>query len=283
MAGPGGPYHCRMKPDPGASITRIVSWNIRAGGGRRATGILAQLLAWRPDIILLAEFRGTAASQWLATQLMAAGYAFQLTSIESSKPATNALLLASRSPLHLVSVARGPKKRSRWLLAEAATEPPITIGAMHAYNHDRPKLKYPMLNSILRMLGAWQAGAGLIIGDTNCGKTGIDEEKPSVPPFRREHDWMIAVERRRWTDAFRQLHGDRREFTWYSHRNNGFRLDHAFCSPELAPALTGASHRWGIDPAQPQRRDALSDHAALLLDFDRRKLDTSSNLKLGES
>ena len=77
---------------------RIVSWNIRAGGGKRAAGILTQLLAWQPEIIGLSEFHGTAASQWLASELNLAGYCYQLSSINSKLPAKNALLLASRYP-----------------------------------------------------------------------------------------------------------------------------------------------------------------------------------------
>ena len=57
------------------------------------------------------------------------------------------------------------------------------------------------------------------------------------------------------------------EYTWYSHRNNGFRLDHAFCSPELVPAIVGLQHAWGRDSEQPNRRDALSDHAAVIIEF----------------
>jgi hypothetical protein len=85
---------------------RIVSWNIRAGGGKRAAGILAQLLAWQPHTIGLCEFRGTAASQWLATELAAAGYPHQLSSVDWKRPSRNALLLASRDPLSAVSATR---------------------------------------------------------------------------------------------------------------------------------------------------------------------------------
>jgi exonuclease III len=48
---------------------RIISWNIRAGGGRRVAGIAAQLQRWRPDVVALQEFRGTAPSRELARRL----------------------------------------------------------------------------------------------------------------------------------------------------------------------------------------------------------------------
>ena len=104
------------------------------------------------------------------------------------------------------------------------------------------------------------------------GKRELDEEKPQGNRFRREHDWLVAIEKRGWADGFRHLHGTRREYTWYSQRNNGFRLDYAFSCPRLTPGLTQLQHAWGQVPAQPERRDGLSDHAAIILDLDTRRL-----------
>lgn len=81
-----------------SDMLRIVSWNIRAGGGKRAAGILAQLLAWRPHTIGLCEFRGTAASQWLASELAAAGYPQQLTSVDPKRPAKTPYCWRAASP-----------------------------------------------------------------------------------------------------------------------------------------------------------------------------------------
>jgi len=254
-------------PDSRPEPLRIVSWNIRAGGGKRAEGILAQLLDWRADVIGLCEYRATSASQWLAAELDNAGYHHQLHSTNPDKPATNALMLASRAPLQAVRAPKMPKHRERWLLAQIQKPAPITFGLMHVPNYTAPKLKYPFLSALLKMTETWKSGPAVLIGDTNCGQRGLDEENPQGPRFKREHDWVVGMRQRGWVDAFRHLHGARREYTWYSHRNNGFRLDHAFCSPQLAGAISGVQHVWGRDSEQPGRRDALSDHAALLVDL----------------
>ena len=246
---------------------RFVSWNIRAGGGQRAPLILEKLLNWQPHTIGLCEFRGTAASQWLAAELAAAGYRHQLCSANPKYPARNALLLASRDPLQAINVSRQPRNRERWLLARLQSDPALVLGLMHVPNYTTPRRKYPYLAAVLRMIGAWQLGPALLIGDTNCGKRELDEEKPQGSRFRREHDWLVGIEKRGWVDAFRHLHGKRREFTWYSHRDNGFRLDYAFTNPELTPALERLRHVWADDAEQPRRRDAVSDHAALIVDL----------------
>jgi len=249
-------------------FTRIVSWNIRAGGGRRSDQILRQLLDWEPDVIGLCEFRGTPASQELAQRLAESGFPNQLMTTRDRSPARNALLLASRFPLQLTPVLKMPKNRERWLLAKIESVSAFTIGLMHVPNYTTPKLKYPFLTAVHKMVDSQDLGPTLLIGDTNCGKRGIDEENTQPARFYREHDWIAGFDDRGWVDAFRHLHGDKREYSWYSHRNNGFRLDYAFCSPELKASIKAAQYVWGSDPENIRRREALSDHAALIVDIE---------------
>lgn len=257
---------------------RIIYWNIRAGGGKRIDGIYDQLLDWQPDIIGLSEFRGTPASQQLAAQLSEMGYPHQLTSFLPDKLATNALLLASRYPLSRIKSKHMPTLAERWILAEAETatktqtQVPITVGLMHVPNYTKPHLKYPFLEAVSKMAGGWRRGPAILGGDTNCGKRNIDEEKPMTAKFQKEHDFIVNMEEHGWADAFRHQHGDRREYTWYSHRNNGFRLDYAFLSPDFAPSLTKTEHVWGHNPVEPERREGLSDHAALIVDVNLARL-----------
>ncbi len=247
---------------------RIVSWNIRAGGGRRVEGILQQIKHWQPDLIGLCEFRATPPSLWLAEQLGSLGYGFQISSGVKQNPAKNALLLASRIPLRRMNLPGMPSLKERWILARTQTPPKIAIGLMHTPNFTTPELKYPMLEAVNYIAGKWRSGAGLIMGDTNCTEKGIDEENALSGNFQREYDFMRNLRDHNWIDSFRHLYGMKREYTWYSHRNNGFRLDQAFCNDKLMPALSGFSHQWGVDSSNPSRRDALSDHAAMIIELD---------------
>ena len=250
-----------------SASTRIVFWNIRAGGGKRAEAIGDQLLAWQPDVIGLSEFRGTPASQSLAERLSGAGWPHQIQTTDRTARARNALLLASRWPLRRRRIAGMPVLRDRWLLARIEAPRPFTMGLVHAPNFTSPDLKYPLLEAILDIAGRWRSGPSLIGGDTNSGLRHLDEETPLGPQFHREYDFIEGMGTRGWADAFRHLHGERREYTWYSHRNNGFRLDHVFLSPHLIPHLEACRHDWGRHPADPERREGLSDHAAVILDI----------------
>lgn len=248
---------------------RIVSWNIRAGGGKRKDGIFAQLLAWQPEVIALSEFRGTPASQALVAQLAQAGWTHQLQSIDRRRLATNSLLIAARHPLRQLKTRHAPRQPRRWLLARVLSPIPFVIGNMHIPNFNTG-FKYPYHAAVLKVMQRWRQGPAFFVGDTNSGKSYIDDATGIF--WRREHEWMEAIEALGWVDAFRHLHGEKRVYSWYSHRDNGFRLDQAFLNPKMMPALQAMRYEWGKSELEPERRDGLSDHAAILLELDLSKL-----------
>src|SRR4029077_19232757 len=83
---------------PGHAM-RIVSWNIRAGGGSRTVAIADQLARWSPDVVALSEFRATPPSVDLSRVLAQRGLTYQLCTAFAGLPRVNALLVASRWPL----------------------------------------------------------------------------------------------------------------------------------------------------------------------------------------
>lgn len=256
---------------PAQSALRIVGWNIRAGGGRRLERIAAQLRAWQPDVIALSEFRGTAASTALAEALCTAGWPHQRTTAARRVPEQreNALLVASRWPIRRHSVRRMPRHPRRWLLTRIALPEaqggPLTLGAMHAPTEVTGQ-KWTVLDAMLDTARHWRGGPALFLGDTNTGRPLLDEQSPV---FSERHAAWMETMHRRWPDAHRLHAGDEaRAYTWYSpNAGNGFRLDEAFLHPSLAARLLNVRHLWGASAEGASRRDELSDHAALLLDF----------------
>ena len=73
--------------------------------------------------------------------------------------------------------------------------------------------------------------------------------------------YMDAIEQIGFRDLWRHRHPDRREYSWFSTRNNGFRIDHAFLSQELA-ACAGTVHY-----SHKERVAGLSDHSPLILEL----------------
>ena len=74
---------------------------------------------------------------------------------------------------------------------------------------------------------------------------------------------------RGWLDGFRHLEGKARAYTWYSpNAGNGFRRwNQAFLNGALLPSLGSVRYEWGRRRPGVRPTPALSDHAALLLDF----------------
>ena len=121
------------------------------------------------------------------------------------------------------------------------------------------KAKLPLLKYMTSLPRAYLMEPTLMVGDLNSGKQGIDG--PDTFVFF-EGAYLETLESQGWTDGFRHFQGDAQEFTWYSHRANGYRLDHAFASPPMTARLLNVrySHR--------ERETGLSDHSILIVDLD---------------
>ena len=243
---------------------RIVFWNIRAGGGVRVGRIAAQLERWAPDAVALCEFRATPPSLELARALAGVGLAYQCTTADPSQPNANRLFIAARFPMRRLRLRVGPGDPGRLLLLASVEAPePLTLGAMHVPNRvtGRKDLFYA---AVLTVLARWRRGPTVLLGDTNSGRPGLDEETPVFG--RREDAWLSGLEQSGWHDAFRLLRGPERAYTWYSpNGGNGFRLDQAFVKLEVRPRLRDVRYDWGRRVGRLGRR--LSDHAALLVDL----------------
>jgi len=203
-------------------------------------------------------------SQQIAGGLAGAGLQYQATALSEVKPNTNAVMIAARTPLARIGLRKRPTERGRWLMAREGGQG-VAIGAMHIPNQHTGR-KPGFHDAVVDLAGRWRGKPALLVGDTNSGRIGLDEERPVFN--RRTDQWFDRLTASGWRDGFRALHGEAREYTWYSHRGNGFRLDQIFVSPVLAGNLKQVRHIWPPHPDQPGRRDGLSDHAALIADFE---------------
>ena len=153
---------------------RVVSWNIRAGGGQRVAGIADQIARWAPDVVALSEFRATPPSTELARALAQRGLSHQLCTASAGLPRVNALLVASRWPLTRVRSRGAPiAEAGRWLLAHVAGPCAITLGAMHVPNRVTGR-KFPFLDAVLGVAHGWRRGPALLVGDTRLGPDADD-------------------------------------------------------------------------------------------------------------
>src|SRR5258705_2867990 len=212
---------------------RVVFWNIRAGGAGRAAAIARRFGGGEADAVALAEFRGPPPSGELACDVAWLGLPYQWATADPARPGVNGLLLASRWPLRRLRLPCAPTEPCRWLLARVLAPRPLALGVMHVPNRAGGR-KYPFLDAVLSTARRRWATPALLVGDTNSGRIGLDEE---VPAFNRIEDvWIRALDQAGWTDAYRHLRGTARAYTWFSpNGGDGFPIEQALLNRAPPP------------------------------------------------
>ncbi|WP_146396980.1 endonuclease/exonuclease/phosphatase family protein [Planctomycetes bacterium CA13] len=242
---------------------KIVSWNIRHGGGKQSDSISDQLARWEPSIVCLSEFRGTKPSQEIATRLSEHGLGFQMTTVVKSRPVDNRLLVASEYPITRLECHGKLQEIGSWLHVEVDCEIPFRLAAMYVPNRGKPShLKYQIHDEVIEMMKSEGDNATIAMGDTNTGQPDLDESAK----FFNKHEarWFDRISETGWIDAWRHRNPEKREYTWHTHTGSGFRLDQAFVTQKMNQRVTSIEYRWGRD-AEDQ---CLSDHAAIMVELD---------------
>lgn len=244
-------------------VLRLVSWNICHGGGKRYPEIIAQLRSWQPDVVGLSEFRGTAPSQSIATALSEMGLTHQHSTVDSTAPNNDRLLLASRYPFAIQTPSVYPHF-GRWIHATLDGEITWTLIVMWVPNRDLTGVKYAFHDAVVQSLRPLAGQAGLAFGDTNTGAPVLDEEASFFNV--REGQWYKNLAQAGWIDLWRDRYPDRREYTWHTPGSGtGFRIDQVFATGYTNQYIRDVRYEWGSPPVGKLRGP--SDHAAIIVDL----------------
>jgi exonuclease III len=167
----------------------------------------------------------------------------------------NGVLIASRKKLRLAGqVTEHVPEPWRMLTA--------TIGQVRLFGIYMPNLKakIPYWEALIDASGPHAAGHALALGDFNTCRAYVDEPGATDgTAFFIDRIQEVGLR-----DVWRDRYPEGREYSWYSHRRNGFRIDHAFASPLMARRI--GVIRYSHD----ERVTGLSDHSALLVEVERR-------------
>ena len=227
---------------------RILTLNLRAGGGPRIPGLVEAIGAQGADVVVLTEFRLGASGTQLLELLASQGYAQVLHS--SPPPRTNSALIVSRAPGNPEAV---PAPHHR--IVGVRFEEVSIHGVYLPLNLSKVEFWDDHLASAI---AAVHEGSAILIGDFN---TGMPDERQSRVRFFAE-DRFAALLDAGWVDAVRSRRMGAPEFSWFSHAKNGFTIDHALVSPSLAHRITDARLLHEL------RLLGLTDHSGLVLDID---------------
>ncbi|MSP02058.1 MAG: endonuclease [Acetobacteraceae bacterium] len=231
---------------------RLLTWNIRAGGGTRLPRIAEALAGHRADVLVLTEYRSGEAGTRLRAVLREQGYSW-LSPVEPPGIRNGVLIAARRKPGSIAHVTEHVAEPWRMLTA--------TFDRMRVFGIYMPnlKVKIPYWEALIEAAAPHAGRRALAIGDFNTCRAFVDE--PGATD--RTAPFMDKIEAVGFRDVWRDRFPEGREYSWYSHRGNGFRVDHAFASPGLARRIGEIRY------SHAERAVGVSDHSALVVDIAR--------------
>ena len=228
---------------------RLLAWNIRQGGGSRLARIAAALQHHEADILVLSEYRGGPSAMRLLAVLDALGYRYATTL--TPPPGRSGVLIAARCAFREhCTVGIGIDEPYRMVC--------VAFASFRLFGVYLPNLlaKVPYWETLIATLGE-TSGQALAAGDFNTCRPYLDE----AGAIDRTAHYMDRMAEIGFCDLWRRRNPELREYSWFSTRGNGFRIDHAFLSDALA-ARTGT-----IRYSHEERLAGISDHSPLILEL----------------
>jgi exonuclease III len=248
---------------------RLVSWNIRSGGGPGVARVAEVLRSLDADVAVLTETTAKRTPE-LQRALRAGGWLH----VEATSPPEHeyGTMIASRSATRRVPLDDDPAAH-RALLVE------MDGGAVSVAGCYTPLQENGGRGSTLQTDFWLWLGATLdrrrnepmvVAGDWNTcvAEDGAGKDLPCA-------DHLIGLQQRGWRSAFRAVHPEVRARSWWHPGGSAFRIDDAFLSPGFGGTVRAAEYvtsaeehalAWDRQGARPT--STLSDHAAFVIDID---------------
>ncbi|MHC1680734.1 MAG: endonuclease/exonuclease/phosphatase family protein [Methanomassiliicoccales archaeon] len=234
---------------------KILEWNIKHGGSlERIPKIISSILSHGPDIVVITEFR-TSHQDRLTEDLTKGGYTHFISS--EPQPRTNGIFIASKLALKpIISSHVQDGVKHRWLEVEIVDKK-CRLLCLHVPGAGDVWGKEPFWRSILNYAKDNIDERVIMIGDFNTG-LGIDAQGT---PFVLS-ECMEDLLNMGWTDVWRSMNPEVREYSWYSNAGNGFRLDYIYASPSIRGEVKNVRY------SHIERESGQSDHSILLATID---------------
>jgi exonuclease III len=229
---------------------KILSLNLRHGGGKRIPAILTYIAEQSPDVFIASEYRQGKTGAALRGGLEDLGIG-TFRAAPADNHLTNGVLIAARARAAPVTLNPQPQRHDRHRIAGLQL-PSVQILGLYFANL---KAKHSLFDFLLQLPQLEQTPC-LLVGDFNTGSHHRDEPG-TIFHCADKFDRLVG---NGWSDLWRARHGDAaREYTWYSRTGNGFRLDHALANPSAVPFISSCHY-------DHSTRDGISDHSAVVLE-----------------
>lgn len=249
---------------------KIASWNVNSIRARMHV-VPHWVKENAPDVLLMQELKGEV---FPADTFEDLGY----RCVAVTQKSYNGVAVLSRTPIEVTGTALpGDDADSHARFLETRIDG-LRVVNLYAPNGNPPhsdKFSYKLawMDRLAEKMRAWLADGvpTLIGGDWNVIPTDIDCHKPSSwmkdalfqPEVKERYAKLLASS---WTDVWRWLHPDAKEFTYWDYfrlafeHNRGIRIDHFLVTPDVKERVQSCE----IDRA-PRALEKPSDHAPIVL------------------
>ena len=231
-------------------MNKILTWNLRHGGGSRVTMIIETLkLHSNATTIILTEFRNNENASIIQSSLSESGFIHQFTT--TAEPTKNSVLIASKENFKSKTFPELAEHSQRVI---KVFNDNFSIYGCYFPGQDNKKYIFDFL---LKEIKQQPTSKIIITGDINTGKHFIDEKGATF----FHSDYINKIEEHNFFDAWRHFHHDKKEYTWFSNAGNGFRLDHFFVHNNLKEKVVSCNY------IHDYREEKISDHSMMLLEL----------------
>jgi exodeoxyribonuclease-3 len=232
---------------------RIISLNIRHGGGKRMAGLVDWLATKNASAVVLPEWRNNLSGQFITRRFREGGFATVTAAHESSN--LNSILLAATGLKSSQMVTPLNSVAGSLMLSEIIQG----INLLRCYFPQR-EAKAPFFRQCIQVAQTRRDVPFLLVGDLNTGRNDLDIEGSGARFHCADLFEALNVEAG-LIDLWRAQHGDRREWTWRSSLN-GFRIDHVFANETFISRFPAFQCEIDHEP----RLSGLTDHSAVVLE-----------------
>lgn len=226
---------------------KIITWNIRHGGGTRIHKIFDVIEKYQnSDVFILTEFRNNKNRDFIKNKFNELGFEFILYPETESN--INTLLIASKKKFNHEFY---PSLNEHWHRLIKIEYENISLFGVY---FPQKKEKEKVFKAILSVFEDTKSNI-VLGGDLNTGKHYIDERGKSF----HCSEYISRIEDQKMIDAWRKINGELKEYSWYSNGGNGFRIDHFFVSNNLKVRNCYYDHT--------VRENKFSDHSLMILEL----------------
>lgn len=237
----------------------LLTLNIANPSAERAERQLSWLAERSEDVLVLTETKDSAGCRLLADAFTSAGFHVHYPKPEGGD---YGVMILSRITAQDNDFGNRVGYLPSRVAATTLATPQGSIQVIGAYvpsrdaGAEKTERKRKWLHACRSALASRPGHPAVFLGDLNILEPDHQPHYPFFAPFEYDFYRQLADDCG-LVDAFRTLHPDKTEHSWVGRTGDGYRYDHAHCTPDLAEKLLAC------DYLHQPRLDRLSDHSAL--------------------